>query len=146
MFVSCKHLKVIVMVRTKRGKLCLSKGLRDPCPPLFWDKGDITHAQKGSLWVTSQGIMPGHNKSCSSQKPSLWDPSWLRSEWTLEECPRVGQVWKKKPDNWLKADKDLEELPYINDLTASLLCSSSLGRTSTLFLSRGASLPCFCPN
>ena len=41
-----------------------------------------------------------------------------------EEGPRVGQVWKKKPDNWLKINKDLEELTYINDLTSSLLFSS----------------------
>ena len=26
------------------------------------------------------------------------------------EGPRAGQVWKKKPDNWLKVNKDLEEL------------------------------------
>ena len=35
------------------------------------------------------------------------------------EGPRVGQVWKKKPDNRLKVNKDSEELSYINDLTAS---------------------------
>ena len=29
--------------------------------------------------------------------------------------PKAGQMWKKKPDNWLKIDKDLEELTYIND-------------------------------
>ena len=28
---------------------------------------------------------------------------------------RVGQVWKKKPDNWLKINKDPEELTYIHD-------------------------------
>ena len=44
-----------------------------------------------------------------------------------EEGPRAGQVWKKKPGNWPKVNKDLEELSYINDLTASLLHSSLLG-------------------
>ena len=48
-------------------------------------KGDTTHAQKGSLWVKSQEIMPEHNESCSSQKPSLWYPSWLR-----DACTRRG--------------------------------------------------------
>ena len=35
-------------------------------------------------------------------------------------------VWKKKPDNGLKVNQDPEELTYVNDLTASLLRSSSL--------------------
>ena len=49
----------------------------------------------------------------------------------IGEGPRAGQVRKKKPDNWPKVNKDPEELPYINDLTASLLSSSSIGRTPT---------------
>ena len=60
--------------------------------------------------------------------------------------PTAGQVWKKKPDNWPKINKDPEELPYISDLTASLLLSSSLGRTPTPFLSGCASLPRFYLN
>ena len=32
-----------------------------------------------------------------------------------EEGLRVGQVWKKNPDNWLKIKKDPEELTYITD-------------------------------
>ena len=44
---------------------------------------------------------------------------------------RVGQVWKKKPDHWLKVDKDPEELSYRKDLTTSLLHSSSPGRMPT---------------
>ena len=36
------------------------------------------------------------------------------------ECPRTGQVWKEKWDNWTKVNKNLEDLRYIN-LTASLL-------------------------
>ena len=53
----------------------------------------------------------------------------------VREGVRAGQVWKKEPSNWPKASKDLEELPYMNDLAASLLCSSSLGGLPTLFLS-----------
>ena len=53
----------------------------------------------------------------------------------IREGARAGQVWKKKPNNWPKANEDLEELPYMNDLTASLLWSSSLGGLPTLFLS-----------
>jgi len=37
------------------------------------------------------------------------------------EGPRAGQVWKNKPDNWLKENKNQEELTYISDLTTSLL-------------------------
>ena len=46
---------------------------------------------------------------------------------TPREGPRVDQVWEKKPDNWPKVNKGPEEVPYINDLPASLLSSSSLG-------------------
>ena len=60
------------------------------------------------------------------------------------EGPRAGQVRKKKPDNWPKVNKDPEEMPYINDLTASLL--HSLERMTTSFLSGYVSLPCFCLN
>ena len=73
--------KVTVMAMTKKGKACLSKGLRDLCSP-FWDKGDTMNAQKGSLRVKGQGVMPGHNESFSSQKPSLGDPSWLKGACT----------------------------------------------------------------
>ena len=50
-------------------------------------------------------------------------------------------MWKKKPDNWPKVNKEPEELPYINDLNASLLLSS-LGGMPTHFLSGCASVPC----
>ena len=43
------------------------------------------------------------------------------------------EVWKRKPDNWLKVNQDLEELPYIDDVTAFLLLTSSLGETPTPF-------------
>ena len=48
------------------------------------------------------------------------------------EGPRVGQVWKKKPDNWLKINKDPEELTYRNDLTASFLLTKADAHTFSL--------------
>ena len=57
--------------------------------------------KKGSLWGQSQGIIPDHSESYSSQKPSLWGPSWLRGVcMNTGECPRLGHMWKKKPGNW----------------------------------------------
>lgn len=67
----------------------------------------------------------------------MWCQGWLICLWTgihlgkscacmLGRCS-VGQVWTKKPDNWPKVNKGPEEVPYINDLPASLLSSSSLG-------------------
>ena len=50
--------------------------------------------------------------------------------------PRIDQVWKKKPDIWLKVNKGLEELTHIND--NPLLTSG----VPTSFLSRCVSLPC----
>ena len=58
------------------------------------------------------------------------------------EGPRAGLMWKKKQDNWPNINKDPEGLPYINDLTVSLLHSSLLGQMSTPFLSKDVSLPC----
>jgi len=49
----------------------------------------------------------------------------------IGQDPRASQVWGKKRDNWPKVNKDREELPYLNDLTASLL-PFSLGMTPTL--------------
>ena len=60
-------------------------------------------------------------------------------------APRVGQVWKKKPDNWLKVNKDPGKLTYVNDITTFLLCSSSLEEVSTLSLWY-VFLPCSCLN
>ena len=41
-------------------------------------------------------------------------------------------------------NKEPEEQSYVNDLTTSLLCSSSLGRTPAPFFSRCVSQPGFC--
>ena len=64
--------------------------------------------QKGSLWVKSQGLMPGRNVSCSSQKPSLRDPSWLRRVCSPRGSPGRSGV-EKETSNWLKGDKALED-------------------------------------
>ena len=56
--------------------------------------------------------------------------------------PRAGQVWKTIPDNWPRVNKDPNELSYINDLTSSLLCSSSLRGTPAPLLSWCVLLPC----
>ena len=54
------------------------------------------------------------------------------------EGPRVGQVWKKKPDIVQREETYPEELPYVKDLTASFLRSSSLEGKPTPFLSEYA--------
>ena len=58
----------------------------------------------------------------------------------MGEDPRTGQLWEKKQDNWPKVNKDPEELPCINDLTASLLHPSF--RMPTPLLSMCVFLPC----
>ena len=92
----------------------------------------------------NQGITPGHNESCSSQMPSFRDPSWLRGYMCTQGNVPLQVRCEKR--NWiigLKEDKDPEELPYINDLTASLPCSSSRGGCSHPS-SLAVRLPCFC--
>ena len=54
--------KVEVMARTKGARFCLREGLRDLRSHLFGTKETLTRAQKGPLWVRSQGIMPGHGE------------------------------------------------------------------------------------
>ena len=121
--------KVIVRARTKRAKPCLNKGLWDLHSHSFGTR-ETLHMRKKAPWRPKVGITPGHNDSCSSH-------STLRSI-LAEQCvrtqgkgPRVGQVWKKESDIGLKVNKDLEELTYVNNLTASLPHSSSLRGTPT---------------
>ena len=90
------------MARTKKGK--------------HPDKGDYTFAER-LLGVRSQGIIPGHNESCSSQKPSLQDLSWLGCERTpqgrvLRQINHGGQ----SKVIGLKEDKDPECYSCIKDL------------------------------
>lgn len=122
--------------------------LRDLPLSSFLDKGDATHAQKSSLWVKSQGIMPGHIESCSSQKPSIRDPSWLGCRAHPGEGPRICQVWKNKQDRWPEGETKAWKNTLSRDLTSSLLHSLTKGwGTPTPFLSGCASLPFnFCLN
>ena len=86
------------------------------------------------LGVKSQGIIPSHNESCSSQKPSLQDPSWLRVVCAPKgRVPGKVRCGKRKQIIGLKKEKDPEELTYINGLTPSSLCSSSLRGHPHLF-------------
>ena len=45
----------------------------------------------------------------------------------------MGEVWKNKPGNWSKVNKDPEELLNINDLIISSLHSALLGKMLTPF-------------
>ena len=62
--------KVIVRARTKRAKPCLNKGLWDLHSPSFGTR-ETLHMRKKAPWRPKVGITPGHNDSCSSQKPPL---------------------------------------------------------------------------
>lgn len=68
-------------------------------------------------------------------RPLGWNLPLKKLPAYVTEGVRAGQVWKKEPSNWPKARKDLEGLPYMSHLAASLLCSSSLGGLPALFLS-----------
>ena len=81
--------------------------------------------RKGSLGVKNQGIRPGHNESCSFQKP---DPSWLRGACSPREGSSVGQVID------LKEGKNLEELTYINDICLFTVLLLTREGTHTLSL------------
>ena len=69
--------------------------------------------------------------------------SWEKLSTHVGKGPTAGQVWKKKPDNWPKVNKDPEELPCVTDLATSSMCCSPSEEPPTSFLSRYASLPCF---
>ena len=103
------------------------------------------HTSRKAHWGVKKEGAPPHNMWCQGSPIGLWDWIHLGKKLRMHvgEGPWAGQVWKKKPDNWSKVNKDPEELPYINDLTTHFLCSSSLGRTPTPLLSGCASLPCF---
>ena len=89
--------------------------------------------------------MPPHNK-CGHVPTGLRTGIHLGIKFHTHvgEGPRSGQVWKKKPDNCPKVNKDPEGLPYINYLTTSSLHSSSSRKTPKPFLSWSVSLTCFC--
>ena len=100
--------------------------------PILWAR-ETSHMYRKAPWGSKRR---GHHPTVCDAK-GIWARNHLGKKLLMyiEEGPRVGQVWKKKPDNWLKVNKDPEELTYINDLTSSLLRSSSLGgHTHTLSL------------
>ena len=96
-------------------------------PPFLGQRRPYTHAER-LLWVKSQGISPGHNESCSSEKPSLQDPSWLGAGVVLTQggSPARSSV-ETETSNWLKEGNDQEDLTDLNDWAASSLRSSSPG-------------------
>ena len=58
--------------KDKEGQTLFELKIKGSLFPPFWDKGDTTYAPKRLLYGSeSQGITPGHNESCSSQKPLL---------------------------------------------------------------------------
>ena len=110
----------------------MCKGFRDLCPSLFWDRGDTTHAQKGFLWLKTQKIMPGHNESCSSQKSSLQDPSWLRGECAPRGRSQGRSDVGKKPGNWPEGRQrpGRSSSSLKGSLTPFLCCASILNHFS----------------
>ena len=109
--------------------------------PSLWQRRYCTCAE--SLLRGQKECVPPHSMWCQGWLICLWDEIHLgKSACTLGRCS-VGQLWKKKPDNWPKVNKGPEEVPYINDLPASLLSSSSLGGMPAPFLLVWTSLPCF---
>ena len=129
------------MARTKRGQKPV--WVKDPGISASHSSGtrETLHMHRKASCGSELEIMPGHNESCSSQKPSLWDPSWLRGECAPRGGSQGRSGGKRNQIIGLKKDKDPEELPYINDLTASLLRSPSLAADNHTL-----SLPCFYLN
>ena len=107
--------------------------------------------QEGFICVKSQVVIAGYNESYPSQKPSLRDPSWQGGGGVCSsrEGPRIGQVWKKKSDNWLNVDKTERTDLYkgLKRLLTTLPLTqrdppNSEGRPHSFSLS--VSRPCFC--
>ena len=98
--------------------------------------------QKGSLRSKVGGTTPEYVMPRPPHRPLDWSPSWKTLHTCIQKGPRVGQVWKKTPDNWPQVNKGLAELSYMNYLATSLPCFS-LGRMPTPLLSGCASLPGF---
>lgn len=111
----------------------VSKGLWDLLSSLFGTRERL-YMHRKALCVKKSGVRPNH-ESYFSQKPLLWNPSWLRGVCALGGSHDRSDM-EKEPDTWPEGRQRLEELTYINDLTASWLHSSSLREMSTPFLSR----------
>ena len=125
------------MARIKKGKTLFEWRIKRSLPPLFWGTSDtLDTCPERLLGVKSQGIILGHNESCSSQKPSLWDLSWPRCA-----CEPQGGSWDKS--TWegtnemigLMEDKDRENCHLIKDLNSTKNMLLSLSLSSPLCLS-----------
>ena len=119
------------MVRTKKGKALFGEGWRDFHSSLSGTRETVYNAER-LLGVKTQRIIPGH-ESCSFQKPSLHDPSWLRSTCALQEKV-LRQINKggtkrdnKGPENW-PLTKDF------NFPKEELSLSSSVGFSESTYL------------
>ena len=80
-----------------------------------WKLGQLSKRSTKSIYLFISIFI----LSTSQKRISKFENSLSYKETTVThtgECPRVGQVRKKKPDKWPKVNKDPEELPYINDL------------------------------
>ena len=127
-------------------KPCLSKGSRGHIFPILKTREMFHVHRKASAGPKRRECHPitGNAKAPSG----LWPGIPLGRELYIcvgEDC-RAGQVWKKKPDNWPKVSKDVEELLGMKGFHASLRGSFSWGEMPTLFLSRHVTLPHFCLN
>ena len=109
------------MARTKKGKTLFEWRIKRSLPPPVWGTSDtLDTCPERLLGVKSQGIILGHNESCSSQKPSLWDLSW-----PMCACEPQGGSWDKS--TWegtnkmigLREDKDREDCHLIKDLNST---------------------------
>ena len=116
MFVSCKHLKVIVIARTKRGKTLFEWRIKEsPSPPLLG---------QGKHYTCMERLLVGQ-KSRDNARPwwiLLFPEAFTLRSILAEGCmctpvegPRVGQVWKRNQIIGLKEGKNQEEMTYIND-------------------------------
>ena len=84
-----------------------NSGIEPRSPALQADslpaKGRHSMCTERLLRVKNQGIIPGHNESCSSQKASLRDQSWLKGT-----CTPQGRVLRQINEGKTKKD-DLPE-------------------------------------
>ena len=78
-------------------------------------KGDTTYVHKSSL-RSSQRIIPGHNESWSSQKPPLWDSSWLgyASAPQGRVLRQINQRGQRKVTG-LRGHEDLENCTFLKN-------------------------------
>ena len=104
MFVFCKHVKVIVMAvikaRTKRGQRpCVNKGLRALPTPSFQTRETLHMRRKAPCGSKVEEQCQATVSLGSSQKPwrSILAEGCMH---TQGKGPRVGQLWRKKSDNW----------------------------------------------